>query len=280
VLAANPEEGRLCNLSVRQVLGADGEPLIVGFTLRGGSKPVLVRAIGPTLRTFDVADTLENPRLEVHDRTATEDRIVATNDDWSALPIEWERIASVVTRVGAFPLAAGSRDAAVVIDADGGRTVHVRSVPESASGVVLFEAYDAGEGNSARLVNLSVRSPVRTGSPLIAGFVINGNVPKRLLIRGVGPGLRPFGVPVVMADPRLELHSDINGTDRVIAVNDSWSEETGIADAAAKVGAFPLDAGSTDAALSVTLPAGAYTVLLCGADRGTGTGLMEVYECD
>jgi hypothetical protein len=39
-----------------------------------------------------------------------------------------------------------------------------------------------------------------------------------------------------------------------------------------------LTAGSNDAALTVNLPAGGYTVQVSGADGGVGEALVEIYE--
>ena len=50
------------------------------------------------------------------------------------------------------------------------------------------------------------------------------------------------------------------------------------ASVATQVGAFALPAGSKDAAFVVTLPAGAYTVQVNGANATTGLALVEIYE--
>jgi hypothetical protein len=52
---------------------------------------------------------------------------------------------------------------------------------------------------------------------------------------------------------------------------------TDIATAAGQVGAFALPSGSPDAALLVTLSAGAYTATVSGAGGTTGTALVEIY---
>jgi hypothetical protein len=44
------------------------------------------------------------------------------------------------------------------------------------------------------------------------------------------------------------------------------------------VGAFGLAAGSTDSAMILTLPAGAYTAQVSGANNTTGIALVEIYE--
>ncbi len=60
-------EGRLVNLSVRSQAGSGSETLTVGFVVANGenttTKSLLVRAIGPTLSDFGVANALSDPSL-------------------------------------------------------------------------------------------------------------------------------------------------------------------------------------------------------------------------
>ncbi|HVU33353.1 MAG TPA: hypothetical protein VHE61_07955, partial [Opitutaceae bacterium] len=281
LVVASPEPGRLINLSARATAGVAGEPLIVGLVVSGGTRKVLVRAIGPSLRTlFGVDGVLADPRLEVHRSVDGQDQMLAANDNWAATPEERDSLATTFARVGAFAVPATSRDAAVVADVDGARTFHACAVPASDRGVVLVEVYDAGTGDSPRLINLSTRNQVGTGDDvLVAGFVVNGNMPKRLLVRGIGPSLASgFGVTDALPDARLELHTTIDGRDTIVASNDDWTDEPGAAEAAASAGAFALPANSKDATLVVTVPAGAYTAIVSGAYGLTGNGLVEIYE--
>ncbi|MGH8018434.1 MAG: hypothetical protein ACREIA_09115 [Opitutaceae bacterium] len=112
---------------------------------------------------------------------------------------------------------------------------------------------------------------------LIPGLVIDGPQPKRLLVRAAGPTLSALGVAGVLADPRLEV-VDVHG--EVLFSNNDWEADNAEATvaAAAKIGAFPFPAGSTDAALVRTFPQGAYTVRVNGANDTTGIALVEVYE--
>jgi len=60
-----------------------------------------------------------------------------------------------------------------------------------------------------------------------------------------------------------------------IRTNDDWCSSENPADIAAvasHVGAFPLAYWSYDSALLVSLPAGAYTVVMSGVSGGTGIG--------
>ena len=118
------------------------------------------------------------------------------------------------------------------------------------------------------------RNRTGTGNDiLIAGFTVEGSGQKNLLFRAVGPALAGFGVPGPLADPKLEIYTS-SGTR--IAENDTWSAN--LADTFGTVGAFALTPGSRDAALTIMLPAGGYTVQVSGADGGTGEALVEVYE--
>jgi hypothetical protein len=259
----NIPDSRLSNLSVRTTL-ATSQKLIVGFVMQGGEKDVLVRAAGPALNNFGLSG-LPDPRLELYDSTST---LVTANEDWPS------ELVVTFTALGAFDFAPGSLDAAFRQSLSGPHTAHVRGV---GAGLVLVEAYDAGSGTDLRLVNLSARNRVGTGPDiLIAGFVIEGTGTKKVLIRGIGPKLTDYGVGNVLTDPLVGI---FDASNTKIAENDDW--DASLADTFTALGAFDLPVGSKDAALIVTLPAGAsYTVKLRGADGGTGQALVEIYEVE
>jgi hypothetical protein len=111
---------------------------------------------------------------------------------------------------------------------------------------------------------------------------VSGNQPRRLLVRGVGPRLASgFGVTGVLADPKIELYLNEGGRTTLFAANDNWAEEGAapVRAAFAAVGAFDLpDATSRDAAMVVTVPAGAFTAQVSGIGGATGEALVEIYE--
>jgi hypothetical protein len=121
---------------------------------------------------------------------------------------------------------------------------------------------------------------VGTGeNALIAGLVISGNQPRRVLIRASGPGLAQFGIAGTLADPVVTLFQGA----AVVATNDDWEisrSGAAVAATAQRIGAFPLNPASLDAALLLTLTPGAYTVVLTGVEGGTGLALVEVYDAD
>jgi sugar lactone lactonase YvrE len=129
----------------------------------------------------------------------------------------------------------------------------------------------------ARMTSLSARGPAGSGDQtLIAGFATRGAGNKQLLLRGVGPGLTPFGVSGVVTDPSLTL---FNTAGIVLQQNDNWGGTAALTNACAQVWAFPLPANSKDAALLVSLPGGPYTAHLT-AQSGTGVALLEAYDTD
>jgi hypothetical protein len=109
---------------------------------------------------------------------------------------------------------------------------------------------------------------------LIAGFGIGGTGSKRLLIRAIGPRLAALGLTGALADPKLEVYN-AHGT--LLAANDDWA--AALAPMFAGAGAFALETGSKDAAIVVTLTAGAsYTVAVSGVNGATGEALVELYD--
>jgi hypothetical protein len=262
VTATSTTAPRLSNLSVRTALTAN-QIVIVGFTMSGGSKSVLLRAVGPTLTAFGVPDVMANPKLDLYNGSIK----VNSNDNWGGSAA----LSASFQSVGAFSYAASSSlDAALVTTIEGGRTLQVSG---PTAGTVLVEGYDAGTGSTPRFTNLSARNKVGIGANiLIAGFTLAGDGARNLLIRAVGPKLSEFGVTGVLTDPMLEIYS---GSTK-IAENDNWSAT--LATTAASVGAFALTAGSKDAAITVSLPAGGYTVQVSGVDSGVGEAIVEIYE--
>lgn len=137
-------------------------------------------------------------------------------------------------------------------------------------------------GGSSRLVNLSCRARAGAGaSGLIAGFVVGGGAgaaPLPLLIRGSGPALAAFGVPLPLADPSLSLFRTGTGGG-FLASNPGWKGDAGVAALSLSLGAFAwTDPSSHDVALVESLPAGSYTANLSGAAGDAGAVLAEVYD--
>lgn len=147
------------------------------------------------------------------------------------------------------------------------------------TGVALAEVYDAtNAASNAKLSNLSSRAFVGSDAQvLIPGLVIQGNSPRSIMIRAVGPTLANFGVSGTISNPQLSV---IRSDGVAIASNDDWnsaSNANAIRSFANAVGAFALPEGSADAAVLLDLPPGTYTVVVSGVSGATGVALVEAY---
>ena len=105
----------------------------------GGTLPrrVLLRAAGPALGALGVAQALGDPALALY-RGAT---LLAQNDDWS-LGRSPAAVATTAVRAGAFALAEGSLDAALLVTLAPGAYTAVVTGGGEAGGVTLVEVYD------------------------------------------------------------------------------------------------------------------------------------------
>jgi hypothetical protein len=276
--ATDTRNEKLINISTRSLTGTATDTLIAGFVISGSeAKPVLVRAIGPTLATFGVNGALSAVRLEVFQGATS----LAVGTDWGAPANNPSTVAAVAARVGAFALPANSRDAALVLSLPPGNYTAVVTGQGGASGVALVEVYDATTGAipaAQRIVNIATRATAGTGdNTLIAGFYVAGTVPKRVLIRGIGPGLTQFGVSGVLARPQLSVAAGAELLAQNAGLANS-ADAAAIVSAAAQVGAFALPANAPDAAILINLAPGGYTAKVSGVGAATGVALIEVYE--
>ncbi|HEV2095705.1 MAG TPA: hypothetical protein VGQ82_04310, partial [Chthoniobacterales bacterium] len=113
---------------------------------------------------------------------------------------------------------------------------------------------------------------------LIGGFILQGSNPKKVIIRALGPST---GIVGALANPKIELRA---GDGSPITSNDNWkiNAQTGVSQEAAIRATTIPPSNDLESALIATLPANnsAYTVIVSGADGGTGIGLVEVYDLD
>ncbi|MGH8019772.1 MAG: MBG domain-containing protein [Opitutaceae bacterium] len=268
---------RLINIAARADVGTGDNILISGFVINGsGSKRVLLRGIGPGLEQHGITDYIETPTLRLLDAAGGE---LASNTGWGTSPDPVE-IAEVTLTVGAFGIEEGSADSVILATLPpGSYTIHLAGV-NNTTGVGLVEVYDADEAvSTARLVNVSARAVVGVGNDvLIPGFVIEGDVPRKILVRAVGPTLAD-DVAGVLTDPVITVYQE----GAPLESNDDWGQAENAAEIAATaglLGAFPLDEGGKDAALLIELQPGPYTVNVSGVGQTSGVALVELYQLD
>ncbi len=125
------------------------------------------------------------------------------------------------------------------------------------------------------LSNVSTRAKVQTGdNVVIGGFIISGTVPKKVIIRALGPSLVAAGLPNALREPTLTLYNS-GGT--AIAWNDHWRNSPD----AVSIQSFGLAPSSdSESALMMTLGPGVYTTKVEGTGGSVGIALVEVYDTD
>jgi hypothetical protein len=130
---------------------------------------------------------------------------------------------------------------------------------------------------------------------MIGGFIIDGSTPKRVLVRSRGPSIAgaPFFVPGTLANPFVRIFSGPT----VIAQNDNWQDSPNCPGFVCEGPAEIVNTGfdpctpnpgqnssppscALEAAILITLPPGAYTAIVTGANGQTGVALVEVFEAD
>lgn len=276
---------RLANLSTfGRIL--PGGTLTPGFVLSGnGTKPVLIRAVGPGLHPYFNGGELADPTMRVLPQGGG--AAILTNDNWGSVA-DPAALRATMASLGAFALGEGSLDAAAVAtltlpnaNQNRGFPVAIQSTSPTATGIALAEVYDPEPiGSPVRLINVATLGYTGPGGDaLVSGFVIDGGGAKTMLIRVVGPSIGPdsaFGVGDVLVNPRLAVFP--SGQSFTVGQNDDWGGTAALKAAFTKSGAFAFTSdGSLDAAIIVRLPPGGYSVVIEG---GSGNVLLEAYDLD
>ncbi|MEO6002622.1 MAG: putative Ig domain-containing protein [Opitutus sp.] len=141
--------------------------------------------------------------------------------------------------------------------------------------LTLFVGAPGSTSDAGRVVNLSVLANVTSSNPIIAGFVITGSSPQSILLRAIGPGLSTYGVTGVLSAPNLKIY---NSAGLLLQEINSWGGGATLAQEFARLGAFPLTATSTDAAVIVTLAPGPYSIHVSDPGTAGGSAMAEVYD--
>jgi len=124
---------KLANISTRGFVDT-GDNVMIGGIIIGpdntGDATVLLRAIGPSLANFGVADALQDPVLELHDGQGT---ILSSNDDWQ------DTQEAEIAATGLAP--SGLSESAILQSLAPGNYTAIVSGKNATTGVALVEAY-------------------------------------------------------------------------------------------------------------------------------------------
>jgi len=266
--ASYSSKSEITALSTRATVSSGDNVLIAGFIVdgNGSSEPlrVAIRAQGPSLKQYGLQHTATNPRLDLYQ--SSDGRNLGGNDDWKQ-GANWRLVQS-------FNLnPSDDHDPVVVATLAPGLYTAQVSDGGGANGIGIAEIFAIDSQSADRLSAVSTRGLVGTGeASMIAGFITQQAT--TLVIRTQGPSLARYGVTGVVSGTKLTLYRQSDGA--VLKVNTGWNApgnerlKTDLASYA------PLDA--REAALVVTLPAGAYTAIVESADGTPGVGIVEVYR--
>jgi hypothetical protein len=268
--------GLVANVSTRLPVGTGDNVLIEGFIVQGppdASKKIIVRAIGPSLVSFGVADALTNPTLEIHDANSA---TIATNNDWRNTQVGGLITADQSMEIANSGLApANDLESAIIANlGPGSYTAVVRGLGDT-TGTGVVDAYDLSASSPVRLANIATRGLIQPGDQLmIAGFIIqNGQL--RAVVRAIGPSLAAFGINNALTDTTLQLR-DQNGA--IVVEDDDWKLRSDGSSQQAELEATGLQpSDDREAAFVTTLQPGQYTAQVRGKPEGTGIGVVQVY---
>jgi hypothetical protein len=204
---------------------------------------------------------LADPRIELH----ASDGTIVENDNWQD--------DGNATYIPQELRPANANESALLRWLGPGSYTAVLKGANNTAGNALIEVYDFDDLTAARLSNLSTRCFVQKGdNVVIAGLIVNGSNPERLVIRGLGPSLAapPFNVPQALVDPFLDLRDSNGGS---VSVNDNWQDTQ-----ATQIQATGLaPSNRSESAIDVTVAPGSYTAILSGTNGASGNGLVEIY---
>ena len=261
--------GRISNFSVRGRTDASGHPLTLGVAWDGDTAGrVLFRGIGPGLATFGIATRMTAPRLNLYQGATWLQSIAG----WNSAD------ARDASSVGAFPITAGSSDAAAIQTLSPG-VYTVQATPSTAGpGVTLLEAYAFQDSApTPRFANASALVSLGDGeSTPIAGFSVSGAYGTSVLLRVVGQGLSQFGVPDGAPAPQVTLF-DSSGA--VVGRGTPASpEDAVVANLLSSLGAFESRSAAGDMLIIASLRPGTYSAVISDRSGASGTVLFEMYE--
>jgi phospholipase/lecithinase/hemolysin len=138
-----------------------------------------------------------------------------------------------------------------------------------------FDAMTSPPPAPSKALNISTRVFVDTGERVpVAGFIVTGDVAKKVLIRGIGPSLAANGVPTPLANPTLTL---LDSAGSANMTNDDWKNSP---DATEIMSSGLAPTNDFESAIIATLAPGQYTAQLAGKDDSTGNGVVEIYDLE
>jgi hypothetical protein len=253
---------RVSNIATRGAIRIGDEVMIGGIIIAGtGSRDVLVRTRGPSLTDSNVAGVIADTYL----RLFSGPDVIDENDDW--------QLHARASEVPAALAPTNSMEAAIYTTLTPGAYTAIVDGVNAETGVGIVEIFAMNNGK-ASLVNIATRGYIGTGDDvLIGGVIVEGDAPKTITFRARGPSLADFNVQGVVADPVMQLF-DAQGT--LLDTNDNWQDHA----SAASIRSDLAPTNPLEAAITVALQPGGYTVVIRGVNESSGVGIVEAFTVD
>jgi hypothetical protein len=248
------------SISTRGFIATNNGVLIGGFSISGTvPKPVLVRAIGPSLSAY-FPNPLLDPTLSLFD--ASGHQIVA-NNDWATAPNS--------SQIPISLRPADAKESAILVTLAPGEYTAIVAGNNGSQGIGLVQVYDQDQSIASQLDAISTRGFIATNNGvLIGGFTVSGTASKPVLVRAIGPSLSAY-FPNPLTDPTLSVY---NASGQLLAVNNDWAT----APNANQIPTGLRPADSKESAILLSLAPGDYTAIVAGNNGSQGIGLVQVYD--
>jgi autotransporter-associated beta strand protein len=260
---ATPDPTSLANISTRLRVETGDNILIGGFIVTGTQpKKVIAIATGPSLTALGVPGALANPTLELFQGNT----LLDSSDNWVDSPDK-----QAIINSGVAP--SNDLESAIIatLPANNAQYTAVVRGANNGTGVGTVQLFDLDRSVDSKLANISTRGLVSTGdNVLIAGTIVLGTAPQKVIIRAIGPSL-PFAG--VLANPTLELR---DGNGGLLDSNDDWKNSP---DKQAIIDSTIPPTNDAESAIVATLPANGaqYTAIVRGVGGTTGIAVVEVF---
>jgi len=258
----------ITGLSTRAAIGSGDNVLIAGVIV-SGTDPLKVafRAQGPSLAQAGIQHPATNPKIDIYQSLAGSSALLGSNNGWKN-GVNWRLVQSY-----ALNPANDLESVAVATLAPGLYTAVVSDT--GAGGVGIVEAYAIDSQAASQLAAVSTRGIVGLGeNVMIAGIITQR--PQTVVVRTQGPALAAAGVAGTVYSTRLKIYRQSDG--QLLYQNSGWDapgNERFHSDLASWVaGLDPV----REAALVLTLPAGAYTAVVETPNGTPGVGIVEIYQ--
>jgi len=266
--AAYVNHSNIAGLSTRAAIGSNDNVLIAGIQV-SGTDPLRVafRAQGPSLAQAGIQHPATNPKIDIYQSILGGSALLGSNNGWKN-GVNWRLVQS-------YALAPTSdlESVAVATLAPGLYTAVVSDA--GAGGVGIVEAYAIDSQAASQLTAVSTRGVVGLGeNVMIAGIITQQ--PQTVVVRTQGPALAAAGVAGTVYSTRLKIYRQSDG--QLLYQNSGWDapgNERFHSDLASWVAGL---SPTREAALVLTLPAGAYTAIVETPNGTPGVGLVEIYR--